>query len=65
MLKMENIPVQNAGVLTINRNSRKWKNNYCLSISKHDIQDIEREQFDVIAKQSITVNTDDYSLTIN
>ena len=36
-----------------------------LNNRKHDIQDIEREQFDVIAKQSITVNTDDYLLTIN
>ena len=28
--------------------------------SKHDIADIEREQADVIARLSITVNSDDY-----
>ena len=28
--------------------------------SKHDVQDIDRTQYDVVAKLSVTVNTDDY-----
>ena len=52
--------VSNAGVLTINPAPTNGKTITAYQFSKHDIQDIEREQFDVIAKQSITVNTDDY-----
>ena len=52
--------VSNTGVLTISPAPANGKNITAYQFSKHDIQDIEREQFDVIAKQSITVNTDDY-----
>ena len=45
---------------TINPAPANGKTITAYQFSKHDIQDIEREQFDVIAKQSITVNTDDY-----
>ena len=46
--------------MTINPAPANGKTITAYQFSKHDIQDIEREQFDVIAKQSITVNTDDY-----
>ena len=47
-------------MLTISPAIANGKTITAYQFSKHDIQDIEREQFDVIAKQSITVNTEDY-----
>ena len=52
--------VSNTGVLTISPAPANGKTITAYQFSKHDIQDIEREQFDVIARQSITVNTEDY-----
>ena len=52
--------VSDAGVLTLTNAPTQNTKVTAYQFSKHDIADIEREQADVIARLSITVNSDDY-----
>ena len=52
--------ISDAGVLTLTTAPTQNTKVTAYQFSKHDIADIEREQADVIARLSITVNTDDY-----
>ena len=52
--------VSDSGQLTINVPTVSGQTITAYQFSKHDIADIERNQYDVIAKLTITVGTDDY-----
>ena len=52
--------VTDAGVLSLSVAPVQGSTITSYQFSKHDVQDIDRTQYDVVAKLSITVNTDDY-----
>ena len=52
--------VSDTGLITFTSAPAQSSTITAYQFSKHDVQDIDRTQYDVVAKLTVTVNTDDY-----